>query len=167
MIENLLVCYFLTLSLVLNSMFLYLQAELNNISCLTFPADYEFTFELECSKCHEPAPKRATFNTIEQHEIEGSKGEASYVATCKFCQARGNINISFPKKFAGYQESGAKVPMLQIDARGWEITKFVPEQPLKADSFSEVLFDDGEWYDYNDDKGEEVSVVETVWTIGN
>lgn len=152
-------------------MFLYLQAELENIFDLDFPnsleTPYEFEFELKCSKCHEIHPKPIQINMFESHEILGSKGEANYVASCKFCQSRGNISISKPKGYSGYNLSGEKVKMLEIDSRGFEIQTFKPIQPLIAKGFDDVNLEDGEWYDYDDNLNEQVSITDVKWTISN
>ncbi|KGK32589.1 hypothetical protein JL09_g6804 [Pichia kudriavzevii] len=48
--------------------------------------------------------------------------------------------------------------MLEIDSRGYEIVEFVANGPF-------VCKDEGEWYDYDDQAGEETSITEVKWVI--
>lgn len=152
-------------------MHLYLKAELEGISAVEFPnspqAPYEFEFSIECTKCHELHPNPVSLNTFEEHEMPGSKGVASYVGACKFCKCTGSISIAIPKKGAQYTTSGERQPLLDIESRGFNLVKFTPVQPLAAPGFDEVDLVDGEWYDYDDNAGCEVSITNVEWSIEN
>lgn len=156
---------------------LYLTAELNNVTGLK-PQDsltqpYEYTFKIQCTKCREVHENPVTVNLYEKHEIDGSRGEASYVGACSFCKSKSNINISLPKKYEGYsiESNNKEVSILEIDSRGYEIVEFIADGPFSCDGaesstkFSDVLLDDGEWYDYDDNAGEETSITEIKWEI--
>jgi hypothetical protein len=156
---------------------LYLSAELNNVTNLR-PQDstqqpFEYNFKIQCTKCRETHDNVITINLYEKHEIDGSRGEASYVGACSFCKAKNNINIELPKKYEGYkyEHSGSKAKMLVIDSRGCEILEYIADGPfvckgLETDTeFNEVLLEDGEWYDYDDKAGDETSIVEVQWKI--
>lgn len=156
---------------------LYLTAELNNVTGLK-PQDstsqpFEYTFILECTKCHERYNKPITINLYEQYEIEGSRGTASFVGHCSFCKSKSNINIKLPKGFKGYSldDNGERVEMLEMDARGVQLVKFIPDGPFYCKSgvsnteFKEFLLSEDEWYDYDEVAAEETSVTETKWEI--
>ena len=61
--------------------------------------------------------------------------------------------------------------MLEIDSRGYEIVEFVANGPFvckgneSTTEFQDVLLDEGEWYDYDDQAGEETSITEVKWVI--
>lgn len=155
---------------------LYLSAELNNVTELK-PKDslgkpFEFTFKIKCNKCHEIHDKEILINLYEKHEIEGSRGEANFINHCTFCKSKSTINISIPKKFTGYSinDNGNKISILEIDSRGSEIIEFIPYgqfvcKGVDSNTQFTLEFDDGEWYDYDDNAGEEVSITETLWAI--
>lgn len=151
-------------------MFLYLSAEVANVGALDFPNSverpYEFSFSVRCTQCHEEGGNSVQINMFEAHEIPGSRGTANYVARCKFCQCRGTISLAVPKGYSGYTSGVTR--MLEVECRGVEIVRFLCEQPLCAPGFPQVdLADGGEWYDYDETLGEEVSVTDAIWTIGN
>lgn len=156
---------------------LYLTAELNNVTKLK-PQDstaqpYEYTFKIQCTKCRETHENPVTVNLYEKHDIEGSRGEASYVGACFFCKSKSNINIFLPKHYEGYllENNNKEVKMLEIDSRGYDLVEFIPDGPFQcvgADSntkFSDFTLDDGEWYDYDDAAGKETSITDLKWVI--
>lgn len=132
---------------------------------------YEFTFTIECTKCREVHDKPVTINTFEQHDITGSRGEASFVFRCKNCKSEHLAQIERTKEKLTIEENGKWVKLLTIDARGLDFIKFDALgqwQCRGADSptkFEEVDLEDGEWYDYDDNAGEEVSVTEISFDI--
>jgi len=158
--------------------YLYLSAELNNVTDLK-PKDslnepFEYTFKIKCTKCHEIHDKPITINLYEKHEIEGSRGEASFISSCSFCKYKSNITVNLPKHYSGYsyEENNKEVKFLELDLRGGvEIVEFLPVGPfvckgLESNTlFEEVLLDEGEWYDYDDEAGEETSITEIKWII--
>ena len=155
--------------------FLKTKAELTNVTALE-PVDYpgtpfEYTFRIECTKCREVHGKPITINRYEQHEITGSKGEASFVFRCKSCKSEHFAQISRTKESLTSETAGEWVRILEIDARGADFIEFIPEgrwscKALNSkSSFDDVDLEDGEWYDYDDDRGEEVSVTEFRWEI--
>ncbi|GEQ69757.1 hypothetical protein JCM33374_g3431 [Metschnikowia sp. JCM 33374] len=155
--------------------FLKVQAELTNVTDVE-PVDYpespfEYTFRIECTKCREVHGKPVTINRFEQHDISGSKGEASFVFRCKSCKSEHSAQISRTKETLTPENAGKWVKILEIDARGADFIDFIPEgrwmcKAAESNSvFQEVDFEDGEWYDYDDIKGEEVSVTDFKWEI--
>lgn len=157
--------------------YLYLSAELNNVTDLK-PLDsteqpFEYNFKIQCTKCREAHDKPISINLYEKYEIDGSRGEASFVGSCSFCKAKSNINIQLPKHFEGYklESNGSQIKMLEIDARGFELIDFIPDGPFTCKGvssnsvFKDVLLDENEWYDYDDEAGEETAITDAKWEI--
>jgi hypothetical protein len=156
---------------------LYLTAELINVTDLK-PQDsvqkpFEYNFKIQCTKCREEHDKPITINLYEKYDIEGSRGEASFVGACSFCKSKSNINIQLPKNFEGYKQehSGTAIKMLEIDSRGFELIEYIADGPFSCKGsgsdaqFTEVLLLEQEWYDYDDRAGEETAITEVQWQI--
>lgn len=151
------------------------MAELANVTDLeplnTPQSPYEYTFTIECTKCREVHDKPVTINTFEQHEITGSRGEASFVFRCKICKSEHLAQITRTKEKLTIEDNGKWVRILEIDARGMDFIKFDALGQWQCHGvtsptiFDEVDLEDGEWYDYDDNAGEEVSVSEVSFEI--
>lgn len=155
--------------------YLKAKAELANVTDLE-PLDsasspYEYTFTIECTKCREVHDKPVTINTFEKHDISGSRGEASFVFRCKGCKAEHSAQILRTKDKLTVEDNGKWVKILEIDARGLDFVKFEALGQWKCLStesstqFDEVDLEDGDWYDYDDNAKEEVSVTEVSFEI--
>lgn len=154
---------------------LYLKAkvQLENVTDLepvdTAESPYEYTFTIECTKCREVHGKPVTINRFEQHELDSSRGAASFVFRCKNCKNEHSANIS--RTPAKVTENDKWVKILELDCRGLEVKEFIPEgrwQCVGAEtntSFTEVDLEDGEWYDYDEKAGSEVSVTDVSYDI--
>lgn len=154
--------------------FLKLSATLDNVTSLA-PLDtpesaFEYVFKIECTKCRTVHDKPVAINRFESHEITGSRGEASFVYKCKECKSEHSASIFRTPKLL---EIGTKgfVQLLEIDARGVEFVEFIPagiftvQGAETGTKFVDVELEDGEWYDYDDKAGAEVSITEVSWEI--
>ncbi|KAK6461524.1 hypothetical protein DFJ63DRAFT_314158 [Scheffersomyces coipomensis] len=132
---------------------------------------FEYTFTIQCTKCRTTHDKPITINRFEEHDITGSRGEASFVFRCKECKSEHSISILRTTKSLTLDDDKKSIPILEIDARGLDIEKFIPDglyQAIGAESntkFNDFEFDDGEWYDYDDKAGAEVSITEVEWDV--
>lgn len=155
--------------------YLKVKAELSNVTDLE-PLDtpenpHEYTFTIECTKCREVHDKPITINTFEHHEISGSRGEASFVFRCKSCKSEHSALIERTKDKLAAENSGDWCKILEIDARGIDFVLFEPlgqwqcGSTVSAAKFHEVDLEDGEWYDYDDTAGQEVSVTDAEFDI--
>ena len=156
---------------------LFITAELNNVTDLkaidTVESPFEYTFKIQCTKCREIHSKNISINRFEKHELEGSRGEANFTNKCDFCSETSNCSISIPKKYESYkiEQNNKRVAILEIDARGLELVEFIPEGLFSCKGaetstvFEEVDLSEGEWYDYDERAGEEVSITEISWDI--
>jgi hypothetical protein len=74
---------------------------------------------------------------------------------------------------ASYPQSDPpkKINILEFDCRGLEFTEFRAEGEFLATGtesgtkFSGIELPDGEWYDYDEKSGEEVSITNVEWEI--
>lgn len=145
----------------------------------------EYTFDLECTNCHEMHDSKVLINTKESHEMPGSRGEASFILKCKFCSKDCSVNLEPYETFLysssseevnskekrkkhGLNKLGVdKAAILQLDCRGcepkgfyWNNLTFLVK--LNSGKIMECQFDqdENEWYDYDDDSSEEVNITE-------
>lgn len=156
-------------------LFLKAKATLENVTDVqpvdTPQSPYEYIFKIECTSCREVHPKPISINRFEQHDISGSRGEASFVFRCKSCKSEHSAQITRTKDKLTSETSGNWVHILEIDARGLDFTEFVPEgrwECVGAETgtkFDDVDLEDTEWHDYDEKAADEVAVVEFEWSI--
>jgi hypothetical protein len=154
---------------------LTLSANLEGLTSLkptdTTETPFEYTFEIQCTSCRETHEKEITINRYEQHEISGSRGEANFVFRCKVCKRESSASIVRTKNDYLIEDEGKPVSILEIESRGLELTKFIPQGNFEAkgaDSntpFNEIDLTEGEFYDYDDNAGKEVSITEIEWRL--
>lgn len=155
--------------------FLKVSAELDNVTDLQ-PVDvpenpFEYIFKIQCTSCRQVHDKPVNINRFEKHEMGGSRGEASFVFRCKECKGEHSASITRTQDKLTIENKGKFVPVLEIDARGVEMVEFIPDGQFEcrgAESntkFDEVDLSEGEWYDYDDKPGVEVSIVDVKWEI--
>lgn len=153
---------------------LKVTAELDGVTDLE-PVDtpesaFEYGFTIQCTSCREIHPKPVPINRFETHEMSGSRWEASFVFRCKLCKSEHSASI-FRTDKAFLVEDKKPVAILTIDARGIDFMEFIPEGEFQCKGeetgtlFKEVELADGEWYDYDDKGGNEVSITDVKWTI--
>ncbi|AAS54253.2 AGL238Wp [Eremothecium gossypii ATCC 10895] len=155
----------------------------------------EYTFQVVCTNCREPHPAPIRVNRFEKHAKNVARSEASFVMSCKFCGKECSIILErteeqlYNEADESCSEALARAAMqrkklglrnvntgsavwLKMDCRGLEVTAyetadtvFVVE--LSSGSTMECTFEDGEreWFDYDDNAGEEVSIEEVSFQI--
>lgn len=151
------------------------SAELANVTNLqpvdTPESPFEYTFIIECTKCRQVHDKPVSINRYESHEISGSKGEASFVYKCRECKLEHSATITRTKDTVDVEDNNKFKSLLTIDARGIDFNEFIPEGRFQCvgsnstSKFDEVDLIDGEWYDYDDNSNEEVSITDIKWEI--
>ncbi|KAH6861138.1 hypothetical protein BKA58DRAFT_47491 [Alternaria rosae] len=154
---------------------LALKAELNGVTDLR-PNDTEdtpffYTFKVQCTSCREVHPNPVSVNRFEMNEQSGSKGEANFVWRCKNCKREHSANITAAPTSYEQSDPPKKTNILMFDCRGLEFVEFVAEGEFLATGtesgtkFSGIELPDGEWYDYDEKAGEEVSITNVEWEI--
>ncbi|KAL1303442.1 hypothetical protein AAFC00_006831 [Neodothiora populina] len=152
-----------------------LTAELNGVTDL-LPIDTEenpfyYTFRVQCTSCREVHPNLVSVSRFENNEISGSRGEANFVWRCKNCKKEHSANIQASPKSYPQQDTPKAQNIISIDCRGLEFVEFKPDGEWQAvgvesgSKFSGIDLTDGEWYDYDEKAGDEVSIKELKWEI--
>lgn len=152
---------------------LTLKADLQGVTDLVFTDTLEdpylYTFTISCTQCREVHPNDITINLYEQHEIPGSRGEANFVFKCGSCGKRSSVNITRTKNLYTAEESGKTVKLLDIDSRGIDFVSFKADGKFQCKGeesntkFEEVDLEEGEWFDYDEKAGDEVSITNIEW----
>ncbi|KAF1349036.1 hypothetical protein BDV97DRAFT_354881 [Delphinella strobiligena] len=154
---------------------LSLTAELTGVTDL-LPIDTEenpfyYTFKVQCTSCREIHPNWVSVSRVEENEISGSRGEANFVWKCKNCKKEHSANIKEEPKVYPQQDTPKPQNIIVIDCRGLEFVEFKPDgewQAVGVDSgskFTGIDLTEGDWYDYDEKAGDEVSIKEMKWTI--
>lgn len=164
-----------------------LTSNINKLAILDSPeAPAEYCFKLVCTSCREAHGSPIFINAYETKEMAGSKGVSSFVAKCKFCGNEISIGLMrfesslvnpetitdqdffkgllAKRKKLGINNLGNEyyIP-LQLDCRGcdiihWEPSNLTFEVTLNTGTILGAQLEDNEWYDYDENSGEEVSV---------
>lgn len=148
------------------------SAELHGVTNLK-PLDseeepFEYKFEIECTRCRTIHDKPVEINCYDEAEFNGQT--SNFLYKCKECSSVHRASISRTKQVLTPDQLDS-VPMLEIDARGMDFRKFFLDGPFICDAvdsnevFQGIDFDDGEWYDYDEKAGQEVSVTDFLWEL--
>ncbi|KAM4060103.1 hypothetical protein HRG_002287 [Hirsutella rhossiliensis] len=154
---------------------LELKAELSGVTGLrpedTADNPFWYMFKVQCTSCRESHANYVGVNRFETNEMSGSRGEANFVWRCKNCKRESSASIkSGPAPYEQSEPPKAQ-RLIEFDCRGLEFTEFKPEGDWAAQGaesgtkFTGIDLVDGEWYDYDDKAGEEVSIKEISWDI--
>ncbi|KAK3293224.1 uncharacterized protein B0H64DRAFT_208310 [Chaetomium fimeti] len=154
---------------------LTLSAELEGVTNLrphdTQEKNFFYTFKVQCTSCRETHPNPIAVNRFETNEMSGSRGEANFVWKCKNCKRESSATIkAAPIPYEQTEPAKAR-KILEFDCRGLEFTEFIPEGEWLVDGiesntkFEGVELVEGEWFDYDEKAGEEVSIKDLKWDI--
>ncbi|KAI2783987.1 DUF866-domain-containing protein [Daldinia loculata] len=154
---------------------LTLTAELNGVTNLrpkdTAESPFWYTFTVQCTSCRETHGKPVAVSRFETNELSGSRGEANFVWKCKNCKRESSCSIKTAPKPYAQGEPPKQQSIIEFDCRGLEFTDFTPEGEWLADGiesntkFEGVELQDGEWYEYDEKAGDEVSIKDLKWEI--
>lgn len=154
---------------------LKVSADLNEVTDLEPHDDkenpFEYTFLIQCQRCHEIHDRPVTFNRFEHYEAKGSRGSFNLVFRCKGCQTEHTVAVERTKRKLTNEDVGKSVPILDIDSRGLELLEFIPLGAFRCRGagsptvFDNVDISENEWYDYDDKAVKEVSIVGVKWEI--
>ncbi|KAJ4306984.1 hypothetical protein N0V88_000358 [Collariella sp. IMI 366227] len=154
---------------------LTLTAELEGVTNLrpkdTQDSQFFYTFKVQCTSCRETHPKPVTVNRFENNEMSGSRGEANFVWKCKNCKRESSASINAAPTPYEHCEPPKAQKILFFDCRGLEFTEFIPEGEFLVDGlesntkFDAVELTEGEWFDYDEKAGEEVSIKDLKWEV--
>ncbi|KAK5112592.1 hypothetical protein LTR62_003906 [Meristemomyces frigidus] len=147
---------------------LAITADLNGVTDLQ-PEDTEenpfyYTFKIQCGSCREVHPNWVSMSRFETNEQSGSRGDANFVWKCKNCKREHSVNILDTPKSYPHQSPAKPLNIIVFDCRGVDLQEFKADGAWKATGlesgtkFSDVDLTEGEWFDYDEKAGEEVSV---------
>ncbi|OAA65449.1 hypothetical protein SPI_02236 [Niveomyces insectorum RCEF 264] len=103
--------------------------------------------------------------------MSGSRGEANFVWKCKNCKRESSASIKAAAKPYEHAEPAKPQSIIEFDCRGLEFTEFKPEGEWLADGlesstkFAGIDLTEGDWFDYDEKTGEEVSITGQKWEI--
>ncbi|KAI6893990.1 hypothetical protein D0869_06003 [Hortaea werneckii] len=154
---------------------LAITADLNGVTDLQ-PEDTEdnpfyYTFKVQCTSCREIHPNWVGVSRFETNEVSGSRGEANFVWRCKNCRKEHSASILEAPKAYGQQSPPKPKNIITLDCRGLEFVDFKPDgawQAIGAESgtkFSDIDLTEGEWFDYDEKAGDEVSIKDIKWEV--
>ncbi|KAK9466393.1 hypothetical protein V1512DRAFT_167874 [Lipomyces arxii] len=132
---------------------------------------YTYAFKVQCTSCRETHPNFVELTAYETHSLSGSRGDANFVWRCKSC--RRESSASFKTKPVAYtaEDSGTWKNIVELEVRGLEFTEFEVQGDWTCKSaangavYEEVDLQQGEWFDYDEKAGEEVTITEVKWQI--
>ncbi|KAF2217109.1 hypothetical protein CERZMDRAFT_108940 [Cercospora zeae-maydis SCOH1-5] len=154
---------------------LTISAELEGVTDLV-PEDTEttpfyYTFKVQCTSCREIHPNWVSISRFEQNEQSGSRGEANFVWKCKNCKREHSANIVDSPQTYEQQSPPKPKNIITMDCRGLEFVEFKADGEWKASGaesgtkFTSIDLTEGEWFDYDEKAGEEVSIKDIKFDI--
>ncbi|MCJ1332564.1 hypothetical protein MMC10_009257 [Thelotrema lepadinum] len=154
---------------------LTLTADLTGVTDL-LPVDtpddpHYYNFKVQCTSCREVHPNWVGVNRHEMNEVSGSRGEANFVWRCKMCKRESTATILDAAAKYVQQSPPKAQQVIKIDCRGLEFVEFKADGEWAATGsesgtkFTGIDLDQGEWYDYDEKVGEEVSIKDVKWAI--
>ncbi|KAK0645343.1 UPF0587 protein C2D10.03c [Lasiodiplodia hormozganensis] len=154
---------------------LTLTAELEGVTDLkpndTQENPFYYTFKVQCTSCREIHPNWVSVSRFEQNEQSGSRGEANFVWKCKNCKREHSANITEAPKSYHQQSPPKSQKIITFDCRGLEFVEFKPDGEWSAtglesgSKFDQIDLTEGDWFDYDEKAGEEVSIKDLKWDI--
>ena len=142
---------------------LQIKADLENIETLV-PCEgvcWKFEVENEASE-----RKTITCSSVEEEELEGSRGTANFVMRWAKGAQQSYIKIVPVKKVDGTytaKDSGTWKTIVGLECRGLTVKKVIITTDFNAIStggttFEQIDLTDNDWTDYDDQNGNDVSV---------
>lgn len=107
----------------------------------------------------------------ESNEVHGSKGEANFVWRCRSCNRTHTANVTAPPTAYKATSPPKRQNIVMLDCRGLDLLEFKADGNWSAKGaetttqFTDVDLTPGEWYDYDEKAGEEVSIKEIKWEV--
>ncbi|MCJ1290170.1 hypothetical protein MMC34_001706 [Xylographa carneopallida] len=111
------------------------------------------------------------FTFKESNDVSGSRGDANFVWKCKTCKRESTATIKAPA--SSYQQASPprRQNIVEFDCRGLEFVEFKADGEWSAKGlesttlFTGIDLQEGEWFDYDEKAGEEVSIKDIKWDI--
>ncbi|ROW02571.1 hypothetical protein VPNG_07887 [Cytospora leucostoma] len=160
---------------------LNLQAELGGMASVTNlrPDDTEgnpfwYTFKVQCTSCRETHQNWVGVSRFRSRRAQWKSlgGNTTFVGNTDICVQR-EASASIKAAPSSYEQSEPAKPknILEFDCRGLEFVEFRPDGQWLAEGlesgtkFTEIDLSEGEWFDYDEKAGDEVSINDIKWEI--
>jgi Eukaryotic protein of unknown function (DUF866) len=146
---------------------LEVKAQLQGVAAFSVDHDsYPWYISLRCGSCGEETRKPVVVSRSDN--VEGVRGASvGMKISCKLCSRTNDITILPGKSEYTSTDSPSWKPFLEVEARGTEPTtiEFSDEVPLSMKgegkfAASDALIVDGEYYGYDEELSQEISVTE-------
>ncbi|KAL2044240.1 hypothetical protein N7G274_002945 [Stereocaulon virgatum] len=154
---------------------LALRADLTGVTDLlpldTSEEPFFYTFKVQCTSCREVHSNWVSVSRYECNEVSGSKGEANFVWRCKTCKRESTATIKNAPQAYLQSSPPKRQNIIEFDCRGLEFVEFKADGEWMAKGlesstgFSGIDLQEGEWFDYDEKAGEEVSIKDIKWEI--
>ncbi|CCJ31061.1 unnamed protein product [Pneumocystis jirovecii] len=152
---------------------LFISATLDNVTSLapSDPFNYYYTFKVQCTSCRETHSNLVKLSRSETVEIPHSRGKASFVWKCRYCQRENSANIEGEMSEYMFEMSPSISHIISFECRGCEFIEFYPDGEWSCKGFEsgtpfhEINLNEGEWYDYDEKSQTEVSITNIKWEI--
>ena len=152
---------------------LQIKAQMEGVTNLQANNDKEWNFEVKCLSCGETHGTPVTFNRQESTSVKGSRGSASLVMKCKFCNRQNSIDVLEDTKAVGtytYEQTGKFGVFVVMDCRGMEPIDWLPGGDFECSgaetsSKFDVEFEEAEWTGYDEKSSQPVSITELEWNF--
>lgn len=151
---------------------LQIACNMENLREISLPADEDWYFTTKCTHCNETSDQKIYFKLIEIQDIPGSKGQANYIAKCKFCERVSNVEYLQNSLAVYTNENNQFQTIASFECRGLELVNFYPGNSFAAigkESGTEfghpyskepIEFDGPDWAGFDEDANESVGIYE-------
>lgn len=151
---------------------LQVSCNMENLREVSLPADEDWYFTTKCTHCNEISDQKIYFKLTEMQDIPGSKGQANFIAKCKFCERVSNVEY-IQNSISAYTDQNQKFKTIaSFECRGMELINFYPGNSLGAlgkESGTEfghpygkepIEFDGPDWAGFDEEADESVGIYE-------
>lgn len=152
---------------------LQVTANLDHVKTLkTCGNDFRWYLKLKCANCGQTSESWQYITLDESFPLKGGRGTASMVEKCKLCSRENSINIVEEKiKPITSEDNRKPIVIVGFDCRGMEPVGFdfrngwTVESSLSNKVFDDISLSDNEWYDYDEEGGESISINEISYAF--
>jgi hypothetical protein len=143
-----------------------IKADIENIKKMTVLSDVLWKFDI--ANTSGEVKEGITFTSVDDIELQGSRGTCNVVVKWPGEKSQAYIKIIELKKCVGEyneEQSGTFVPILAIECRGLEPTRWIPGRDFRVEGTTGTVFDnvdlgdpDG-WTDFDEQNDACVSIM--------
>mmetsp|Transcript_1350 Transcript_1350/g.2144 ORF Transcript_1350/g.2144 Transcript_1350/m.2144 type:complete len:157 (+) Transcript_1350:67-537(+) len=148
---------------------LHVKADLENVSKVEFPEQWSLTVEQDGSN----ERREVIVDPSNEEEISGSRGTCNFKVKFPGAKKESYMNVQEPPKKGGqtFLSGNDYVVVVAFECRGLSVVDWnVKDGSFKCHTesgkvFDDVTFEDGDWYDYDDEADMSVGVTNIEYKI--